>query len=96
MVKMREVLNIQKQLVPDLIDQMKKRYKVLNHVLIMCTAGRRTLAASLDMSERVLRAEADFLKEQGLLRIESTGITITAAVKSFSLRWSQWLMIYWV
>lgn len=76
---MREVLNIQKQLIPDLIDLLKKRYTVLNHVLLMGTAGRRTLAASLDMSERVLRAETDFLKEQGLLRIDSNGMTISYA-----------------
>lgn len=76
---MREVLNVQKQLIPDLIDLLKKRYTVLNHILLMGTAGRRTLAASLDMSERVLRAETDFLKEQGLLRIESNGMTISSA-----------------
>ncbi len=76
---MREVLNIQKQLIPDLIDLLKKRYTVLNHILLMGTAGRRTLAASLDMSERVLRAETDFLKEQGLLRTDSSGMTISLA-----------------
>src|SRR5687768_16842432 len=76
---MREVLNIQKQLVPDLIDVLKKRYTVLHHVLLMGTAGRRTLAASLNMSERLLRAETDFLKRQGLLRIDSIGMTITSA-----------------
>ncbi|MEX1028529.1 MAG: sugar-binding domain-containing protein [Paenibacillaceae bacterium] len=76
---MREVLNIQKQLIPDLIDLLRKRYTILNHILLMGTAGRRTLAASLDMSERVLRAETDFLKEQGLLRIDSNGMTISLA-----------------
>jgi len=44
----------------------------------MGTAGRRTLAASLDMSERVLRAETDFLKEQGLLSIDSSGMKISS------------------
>ena len=76
---MREVLDIQKQLIPDLIDLLKKRYTVLSHVSLMGTAGRRTLAASLDMSERILRAETDFLKEQGLLRIDSNGMTISVA-----------------
>jgi central glycolytic genes regulator len=76
---MRDVLDIQKQLIPDLIDLLKKRYTVLNHIMLMGTAGRRTLAASLEMSERVLRAETDFLKEQGLLRIDSNGMTISLA-----------------
>src|SRR5690554_3827894 len=77
--KMRNVLDIQKQLIPDLIDLLKKRYTVLNHIYLMGTAGRRTLAASLAMSERVLRAETDFLKDQGLLRIDSNGMTISLA-----------------
>lgn len=76
---MREVLDVQKQLIPDLIDLLKKRYTVLNHISLMGTAGRRTMAASLDMTERVLRAETDFLKEQGLLRIDSNGMTISSA-----------------
>lgn len=41
--------------------------------------GRRTLAASLEMTERVLRAETDFLKTQGLLHIEAAGMRITEA-----------------
>ncbi|KAI7262109.1 hypothetical protein KC345_g9545 [Hortaea werneckii] len=41
--------------------------------------GRRTLAASLDMTERVLRAETDLLKSQGLIEIESVGMRISDA-----------------
>jgi len=41
------------------------------------TIGRRTLAASLSMTERVLRAETDFLKEQGFLDINSSGMRIS-------------------
>jgi central glycolytic genes regulator len=74
---MREVLNIQKQLIPDLTDVLKKRYTILHHIMLMGIAGRRTLAASLDISERVLRAETDFLKTQGLIYIENMGMRIS-------------------
>ena len=60
---MREILDIQKQLMPDLMDIMKKRYSILQHILVSGVVGRRTLASSLDMTERVLRGEVDFLKE---------------------------------
>ena len=62
---MREILDIQKQLMPDLMDIMKKRYSILQHILVSGVVGQRTLASSLDMTERVLRGEVDFLKELG-------------------------------
>jgi len=76
---MREILDIQKQLLPDLLDIMKTRYTILHHVLISGVVGRRTLAASLDMTERVLRGEVDFLKEQGLLETDATGMKVSEA-----------------
>ena len=74
---MREILNVQKQLVPDLIEVLRKRHSILHHIMLLGSAGRRTLSASLDMSERVLRAETDFLKEQGLLHIATSGMSLT-------------------
>lgn len=74
---MREVLHIQEQLIPDLTDVLKKRYTILRHMQLMGVAGRRTLAAALDMSERVLRSETDFLKAQGLVEISSGGMRVS-------------------
>ncbi|WP_438447119.1 sugar-binding transcriptional regulator [Gorillibacterium sp. sgz5001074] len=76
---MRSVLDIQKQLLPDLMDIMRKRYTILQHIMISRVVGRRTLASSLDMTERVLRSEVDFLKAQGLLEIESYGMRVSSA-----------------
>ncbi len=73
---MKDILDIQKQLLPDLLEVMNKRYTVMNHVMLLGTVGRRTLAASLDMTERTLRSEVDFLKKQGLLETDSNGIRI--------------------
>jgi central glycolytic genes regulator len=74
---MRTILDIQKQLLPDLMDLMKRRYTILHHILVSRVVGRRTLAASLGMTERVLRSEVDYLKEQGLLEIESFGMRVS-------------------
>lgn len=74
---MREILDIQKQLMPDLMDIMKKRYSILQHILVSGVVGRRTLASSLDMTERVLRGEVDFLKELGLLESDASGMQIS-------------------
>ncbi|MEB3103180.1 sugar-binding transcriptional regulator [Ferviditalea candida] len=74
---MRELMDVQRQLLPDLIETLKKRYMILNTIMLSGTIGRRTLAASLDMTERVLRAEVDFLKAQGLLDTDSAGMQVS-------------------
>ncbi|WP_135556295.1 sugar-binding transcriptional regulator [Paenibacillus cymbidii] len=76
---MRSILDIQKKLLPDLTETLKTRYTILHHVLVSRVVGRRTLASSLDMTERVLRGEVEFLKEQGLLESDSAGMRITDA-----------------
>ncbi|GGG05282.1 sugar-binding transcriptional regulator [Paenibacillus abyssi] len=78
---MRKIIELQQQLMPDLTDVMKKRYNILQQVKQSDFIGRRMLAASLSMTERVLRAETDFLKAQGLLEIQPSGMRISDAGK---------------
>ncbi|WP_336776890.1 sugar-binding transcriptional regulator [Paenibacillus sp. MMO-58] len=78
---MRHIIELQQQLLPDLLDVMKKRYSILRQVMLSDLIGRRTLANSLGMTERVLRAETDFLKSQGLLEIHAAGMRISEAGK---------------
>jgi central glycolytic genes regulator len=78
---MRHIIELQKQLLPDLLDVMKKRYSILRQVMLSDLIGRRTLANSLGMTERVLRAETDFLKSQGLLDIHTAGMRISESGK---------------
>ncbi|MEF2969138.1 sugar-binding domain-containing protein [Paenibacillus sp. M1] len=74
---MRNILEMQKQLLPDLMEILKKRYTILHQILLSDVIGRRTLAVSLNMTERVLRAETDLLKAQGLIEIENIGMRIS-------------------
>lgn len=76
---MRNILEIQQQLLPDLMDILKKRYTILHQIMLSDVIGRRTLANSLDMTERVLRAETDLMKAQGLIEIENIGMRISDA-----------------
>lgn len=78
---MHQLIELQQQLVPDLLNVMRKRYLILHQVMLSDLIGRRTLAAELKMTERVLRAETDFLKEQGLLDIHSAGMRISDSGK---------------
>ncbi|MFB4164527.1 sugar-binding transcriptional regulator [Alteribacillus sp. JSM 102045] len=74
---MRNLIELQKKLQPDILEAMEKRYQILQYLRLKQPVGRRTLAGSLDVSERVLRGEVMFLKEQGLVYIGSGGMTLT-------------------
>jgi central glycolytic genes regulator len=72
-----DLLSLQQQLVPDLLQTMKKRYRILQHLFLAQPIGRRALAMQLQTTERILRAEVDFLKDQGMLVIETVGMHLT-------------------
>ncbi|HEU4963133.1 MAG TPA: sugar-binding domain-containing protein [Bacilli bacterium] len=74
----QDLLKLQRQLIPDLLDVMKKRYRILHHLHLVQPIGRRGLAQQLQMTERILRAETDFLKEQGLVDMETVGMRLSA------------------
>jgi central glycolytic genes regulator len=74
---MKDLLNIQKQLLPDLFHVMRKRYEILRQIQLMQPVGRRSLTDALNMTERVLRSEADFLRSQGLIEVSSMGMKLT-------------------
>ncbi|HLO12854.1 MAG TPA: sugar-binding domain-containing protein [Pseudoneobacillus sp.] len=78
---MYSLIDIQKRLLPDLLQIMQKRYLILQYIDRMQPVGRRSLALSLGFTERVLRSEVEFLKEQNLLTITSVGMEITSIGK---------------
>ncbi|EDL62843.1 sugar-binding transcriptional regulator [Bacillus sp. SG-1] len=75
---MESIIDIQKRLLPDLLQVMQKRHQILKSVRLMQPVGRRSLAQTLGMTERVLRSEVEFLKDQDLIEIKSSGMIITA------------------
>ena len=79
---MQSFIDIQKRLLPDLLQILQKRYSILRHIGFMQPVGRRSLAANLGMTERVLRAEVDFLKDQNLLLINNVGMSLSQEGKN--------------
>ncbi len=74
---LRKLVNIQKQLVPDLVETMQKRYRMLQFVHLKQPIGRRSLAVNLQLSERVVRGEVTFLKDQRLISFNTAGMSLT-------------------
>ncbi|MBM4760807.1 sugar-binding domain-containing protein [Bacillus sp. B15-48] len=74
---MATLIEIQKKLLPDLIEIMQKRYLILKYIKSMQPVGRRNLSISLGLTERVLRSEVEFLKDQNLIQMASIGMSLT-------------------
>ncbi len=79
---MQTFIDIQKRLLPDLLQVLQKRYSILRYIGFMQPVGRRSLAASLGLTERVLRSEVDFLKDQNLVFINNVGMSLTSEGKN--------------
>ena len=74
---MSEFLNLQKRLVPEVIDITEKRYSILKAIEFNQPVGRRALAVILGQSERWVRSELDILKNQNLIQIQTLGMMVT-------------------
>jgi transcriptional regulator len=73
----QEILSLQKKIVPELVEVLDKRYSILRTIYYNQPIGRRVLANQLDLSERIVRSEINFLKSQNLIDINTPGMTVT-------------------
>lgn len=64
-------------LAPDLAEEMCRRALVLERIAALAPVGRRQLAARLNMPEREVRALASALKEEDLINLDASGMTLT-------------------
>jgi central glycolytic genes regulator len=67
---------------PELPEILVRRYRLLRKIYYSAPLGRRSLAAYFQVGERVLRREIEILRDQGLIAVESRGITLTSAGES--------------
>ncbi len=74
---MMEILKLQQKIVPEMVELLEKRYKILRTIYYHQPIGRRVLANTLNLGERIVRTEICFLKEQNLIDISAPGMCIT-------------------
>ena len=74
---MKSLIELQKRLLPDVLSIIQKRFHILQYIGAMEPVGRRSLAVTVGLTERVLRSEVEFLKEQKLLFSTSAGMSLT-------------------
>ncbi|WP_210471233.1 sugar-binding transcriptional regulator [Sporosarcina sp. 6E9] len=71
-------MEAQSKLVPEMMEVMQERYRMLKYVKVAGPIGRRLLGEMSGLSERETRTMMDFLREQHLISVAKNGTTITA------------------
>lgn len=74
---MLEELKLIESVAPDFLQVLQERYKILRNIYWMQPIGRRSLADSLNLTERVLRTETDLLKKLQLIDASKSGMYLT-------------------
>ncbi len=74
---MNKIFTIIEGFVPETIEIMEIRYKVLRQVLYKQPVGRRQLSRDLGYSERTIRSEIEALKNRGVIYTTAAGIFLS-------------------
>ena len=74
---MEDLLKLQQKLIPELIEIIEIRYNILRNIKYNQPIGRRLLATTVNLSERIVRSETNFLKEQNLIEVNTIGMSVT-------------------
>lgn len=79
---MKELLNAQKIIFPDLLIIMRKRYLILYTISLFEPIGRRSIVENTKLPERYIRKEVELLHQQGLIDVTTKGMLITEEGKA--------------
>lgn len=74
---MLSLTEAQLKMLPEMAESLQIRYRILQMVQMLGPIGRRSLAESLSLPEREVRKETDLLREQTLMDVSRSGMTIT-------------------
>lgn len=74
---MKDAISVLQKVIPDLLAHLTHRYRILEVINLQAPIGRRALSEITNISERSLRTETDFLKNQGLLVSSKSGMSLT-------------------
>lgn len=74
---MKNLLGLQMKIIPEMVELLDKRYQILKSIYYNQPVGRRALSQNLKLGERIVRSEVNFLKDQGLVEINSIGMMVT-------------------
>jgi|SRR5690625_1740205 len=74
---MKDLIQSQKMIYPDLLEVMQKRYTILYTISLFQPIGRRGIVEQTGFTERFIRNEIELLHNQGLVNMTTKGMFIT-------------------
>lgn len=90
----KELVDLQRLVVPEIGSLIEMRYNILSTIKSEEPIGRRNLAYVLDMSERQIRNEIDFLQNQKLVQVERQGVVLTELGQGIIIQLKRMLYTY--
>ena len=90
----KELVDLQRLVVPEIGSLIEMRYNILSTIKSEEPIGRRNLAFVLDMSERQVRNEIDFLQAQKLVQVERQGVVLTELGRKIIIQLKRMLYTY--
>src|SRR5699024_2578425 len=79
---MKELVQLQKSIYPDLIEQVQQRYSILYTVFLFNLIGRRGIITRKGLPERFVRNEIRLQKQEEFINEGTKGVDITEEGKS--------------
>lgn len=74
---MERLVRLQQKIAPESFELIERRYQILRMIYFFQPVGRRQVAEHLELQERAVRNEAEFLKQQGFLIAGPMGMELT-------------------
>ena len=71
-----DIYSAQRLIGEDIITVMYERYTILKFISENNSAGRRSIADALNLTERTARKHIDYLNDKNLIRINKYGVTV--------------------
>lgn len=65
------------RMAPEILGMIEERYYILRQIRLLQPVGRRMLADVMNSTERIIRREVDFLREQRLIDSNRAGMFVT-------------------
>lgn len=79
---MKDFLDLTKKLIPEQMNILIKRYRILRTISVFGPIGRRNIGEYLKLSERSVRGETEKLKAQKLIEVSKNGMIVTKEGKN--------------
>lgn len=75
-IAMGNYISALNKIIPKELQVLRRRYRILRAVQLFQPIGRRALSDRIDISEKMIRTETDFLRKEGFLEASGTGMKL--------------------